>query len=201
MADEELCWTNADRPEECRHVTIHITGTNEIPDKAHGTALTYGLKYYFRNKFCIRQVGSEQEDPDYAEHDGKQSSNTKNNPTRQVHGKEKAVEKSTERAEGKQTSSGEGKKSVVSSKKSQKLKPLLGNAPIVKDCEQLEMKSDAESRPQEKAEKHSENKPSFDGKDETIKPKTEEKPESEEASSVEKEERHPVVSRVDSGFL
>ena len=67
-ADVELCWTNADRPEECRHVTIHITGTNEIPDKAHGTALTYGLKYYFRNKFCIRQVGSEQEDPDYAEH-------------------------------------------------------------------------------------------------------------------------------------
>lgn len=187
-ADVELCWTNADRPEECRHVTIHITGTNEIPDKAHGTALTYGLKYYFRNKFCIRQVGSEQEDPDYAEHDGKQSSNTKNNPTRQVHGKEKAVEKSTKRAEGKQTSSGEGKKSVVSSKKSQKLKPLLGNAPIVKDCEQLEMKSDAESRPQEKAEKHSENKPSFDGKDETIKPKMEEKPESEEASSVEKAE-------------
>lgn len=151
-ADVELCWTNADRPEECRHVTIHITGTNEIPDKAHGTALTYGLKYYFRNKFCIRQVGSEQEDSDYAEHDGKQSSNTKNNPTRQVHGKEKAVEKSTKRAEGKQTSSEEGKKSVVSSKKSQKLKPLLGNAPIVKDCEQLEMKSDAESRPQEKAE-------------------------------------------------
>ena len=187
-ADVELCWTNADRPEECRHVTIHITGTNEIPDKAHGTALTYGLKYYFRNKFCIRQVGSEQEDPDYAEHDGKQSSNTKNNPTRQVHGKEKAVEKSTKRAEGKQTSSGEGKKSVVSSKKSQKLKPLLGNAPIVKDCEQLEMKSDAESCPQEKAEKHSENKPSFDGKDETIKPKMEEKPESEEASSVEKAE-------------
>ena len=150
--------------------------------------MTYGLKYYFRNKFCIRQVGSEQEDPDYAEHDGKQSSNTKNNPTRQVHGKEKAVEKSTKRAEGKQTSNGEGKKSVVSSKRSQKLKPLLGNAPIVKDCEQLEMKSDAESRPQEKAEKHSENKPSFDGKDETIKPKTEEKPESEEASLVEKAE-------------
>lgn len=187
-ADVELCWTNADRPEEYRHVTIHITGTNEIPDKAHGTALTYGLKYYFRNKFCIRQVGSEQEDPDYAEHDGKQSSNTKNNPTRQVHGKEKAVEKSTKRAEGKQTSSGEGKKSVVSSKKGQKLKPLLGNTPIVKDYEQLELKSDAESCPQEKAEKYSENKPSFDGKDETIKPKMEEKPESEEASSVEKAE-------------
>ena len=25
-ADVELCWTNADQPEECRHVTIHITG-------------------------------------------------------------------------------------------------------------------------------------------------------------------------------
>lgn len=56
-ADVELCWTNADRPEECRHVTIHITETNEIPDKAHGTALTYGLKYYFRNKFCILLYG------------------------------------------------------------------------------------------------------------------------------------------------
>lgn len=184
-ADVELCWTNADRPEECRCVTIHITGTNEIPDKAHGTALTYGLKYYFRNKFCIRQVGSEQEDPDYAEHDEKKNANAATNPAKQVHGKEKAAGKSTERAEGKQTSSEEGKKPVVSSKKSQKLKPLLGNAPIVKECEQAEMKSEAESRPKEKVEKQLDNKQNSDGKDETIKPNMEEKPESEESSSIE----------------
>ena len=47
------------------------------------------------------------------------------------------------------------------------------------------MKSEAESRPQEKSEKHLENKQNSDGKDETIKPNMEEKPESEELSSIE----------------
>ncbi len=63
-ADLELCWTNIDNPKEANRVVTHIVGTHEIPDKAHGTALTYGLKYYFRNKFCMRQLGSLQEDPD-----------------------------------------------------------------------------------------------------------------------------------------
>lgn len=31
-------------------MVTHIVGTHEIPDKAHGTALTYGLKYYFRSE-------------------------------------------------------------------------------------------------------------------------------------------------------
>lgn len=63
-ADLELCWTNIDNPKEANRVVTHIVGTHDIPDKAHGTALTYGLKYYFRNKFCMRQRGSVQEDPD-----------------------------------------------------------------------------------------------------------------------------------------
>lgn len=62
-ADLELCWVNADRPEERRNVTIHAIGTHEIPDKAKGVAWTYALKVYFRNKFSIPQ-DSESEDPD-----------------------------------------------------------------------------------------------------------------------------------------
>ena len=67
-SDLELSWTNIDNPKEVNHVVTHIVGTHEIPDKAHGTALTYGLKYYFRNKFCMRQLGSVQEDPDGMEY-------------------------------------------------------------------------------------------------------------------------------------
>lgn len=67
-SDLELSWTNIDNPKEVNHVVMHIVGTHEIPDKAHGTALTYGLKYYFRNKFCMRQLGSVQEDPDGMEY-------------------------------------------------------------------------------------------------------------------------------------
>lgn len=67
-SDLELCWTNIDNPEEERRVVIHIIGTHEIPDKAHGTAMTYGLKYYFRNKFCMRQIDSVKDDPDGMEY-------------------------------------------------------------------------------------------------------------------------------------
>lgn len=67
-ADLDLCWTNVDNPKEVSKSVIHIIGTNEIPDKTHGTALTYGLKYYFRNKFCMRQLGIVQEDPDGMEY-------------------------------------------------------------------------------------------------------------------------------------
>lgn len=67
-SDLDICWTNIDHPEEERRATIHIIGTHEIPDKARGTALTYGLKYYFRNKFCMRQIDSIQDDPDGMEY-------------------------------------------------------------------------------------------------------------------------------------
>lgn len=67
-SDLELCWTNIDNPKEERHVVIHLIGTHEIPDKAHGTAMTYGLKYYFRNKFCMQQLDGVNDDPDGMEY-------------------------------------------------------------------------------------------------------------------------------------
>ena len=42
---------------------LHVIGTNEAPDKAKGAAWTYGLKYYFLNKFNIMQA-SGMDDPD-----------------------------------------------------------------------------------------------------------------------------------------
>ena len=42
---------------------MHVIGTNEAPDKAKGAAWTYGLKYYFLNKFNIMQA-SGIDDPD-----------------------------------------------------------------------------------------------------------------------------------------
>lgn len=61
-ADLDVCWTNADRPEERITATVHLVGTNDVADKAKGTAMTYGLKYYLLNKFNIPQNGDE--DPD-----------------------------------------------------------------------------------------------------------------------------------------
>lgn len=61
-ADLKLCWTNADHPEEKSYSDIHVVGTNEIPDKAKGSAWSYGLKYYLLNKFNIVQAGAD--DPD-----------------------------------------------------------------------------------------------------------------------------------------
>lgn len=61
-ADSEICWTNADHPEEKVTSVLHLIGTNDVADKAKGTAMTYGLKYYLLNKFNIPQNGDE--DPD-----------------------------------------------------------------------------------------------------------------------------------------
>lgn len=74
-SDLEICWTNIDRPKEKLRVIIHAIGTHEIPDKAHGTAMTYSLKYYFRNKFCMRQIDSAADDPDSMEHPEKDGGN------------------------------------------------------------------------------------------------------------------------------
>lgn len=74
-SDLEICWTNIDRPKEKLRVIIHAIGTHEIPDKAHGTAMTYSLKYYFRNKFCMRQIDSAADDPDGMEHPEKDGGN------------------------------------------------------------------------------------------------------------------------------
>lgn len=61
-ADLEICWINADHPEEKLTSVIHLVGSNDVADKAKGTAITYGLKYYLLNKFNIPQNG--EEDPD-----------------------------------------------------------------------------------------------------------------------------------------
>ena len=61
-ADLEICWTNADHPEERSYSVLHLVGTNDVSDKAKGTAMTYGLKYYLLNKFNIPQNGDD--DPD-----------------------------------------------------------------------------------------------------------------------------------------
>lgn len=61
-ADLEVCWTNADHPEEKITAFVHLVGTHDVADKAKGTAMTYGLKYYLLNKFNIPQNGDE--DPD-----------------------------------------------------------------------------------------------------------------------------------------
>lgn len=105
-ADLELCWTNIDNPSEMNRAVIHIVGTHEIPDKAHGTALTYGLKYYFRNKFCMRQLGSVQEDPDGMEYGTEESgTGTERNPSPQNRNK-KGIEPEipdTKNKDGKET--------------------------------------------------------------------------------------------------
>ena len=62
-ADLTVQWVNVDRPEEKETAVIHLIGTNEMPDKAKGTALTYGIKYYLFNRFNIDQGADE--DPDY----------------------------------------------------------------------------------------------------------------------------------------
>lgn len=183
-ADVELSWTNADRPEECRHATIHITGTNEIPDKAHGTALTYGLKYYFRNKFCIRQVGSEQEDPDYTKHDAEQDTNATDKPVQETHKRGKESNKAAERSEGRKGAAEDKKNPAVSSGKSKEMKTLLGNTPVTRVTEKAETEKDAAAR--EKGEKQAECVTDSEEKKEVITSKSGEKLRTEDTVPAEK---------------
>lgn len=183
-ADVELSWTNADRPEECRHATIHITGTNEIPDKAHGTALTYGLKYYFRNKFCIRQVGSEQEDPDYTKHDAEQDTNATDKPVQETHKRGKESNKAAERSEGRKGAAEDKKNPAVSSGKSKEMKTLLGNTPVTRVTEKAETEKDAAAR--EKGEKQAEHVTESEEKKEVITSKSGEKRRTEDTVPAEK---------------
>ncbi len=60
-ADLKVVWKNADDPSDEERVVLHAIGTNEMPDKAKGSAWTYCLKYYFFSKFAINQGA---EDPD-----------------------------------------------------------------------------------------------------------------------------------------
>lgn len=112
-ADLELCWINADCPEDRKYTQIHVIGTHEVPEKAKGTAWTYGLKYYLLNRFSIKQGGFE--DPDMmnnyprdeqkpAEHsveksDSKKDSNTGSRSERGSKNKQNAVRKQNDRAD------------------------------------------------------------------------------------------------------
>lgn len=75
-ADLKLLWTNVEAPQDFKEIKIHSIGTNEMPDKAKGSAFTYALKYYyyFFNKFTIDQDGDapdmQQEYYDEQEGDG-----------------------------------------------------------------------------------------------------------------------------------
>ncbi len=51
-------WVDADNPDDTETAQILLIGTHEVPEKARGTALTYGLKYYFLNRFNINQGGN-----------------------------------------------------------------------------------------------------------------------------------------------
>ena len=91
-ADLEICWINADHPEEKLTSVIHLVGSNDVADKAKGTAITYGLKYYLLNKFNIPQNG--EEDPDMR---GKKEEPSKKEET----SKKAAAAKKTETPEAK----------------------------------------------------------------------------------------------------
>ena len=73
-ADLKLLWTNVEDSQDFKEIKIHAIGTNEMPDKAKGSAFTYALKYYFFNKFTIDQGGDDpdmqQENYDEQEGDG-----------------------------------------------------------------------------------------------------------------------------------
>ncbi|MCD8074198.1 MAG: ERF family protein [Lachnospiraceae bacterium] len=51
-------WVDVDNPDDTETAQILLIGTHEVPEKARGTALTYGLKYYFLNRFNINQGGN-----------------------------------------------------------------------------------------------------------------------------------------------
>lgn len=99
-ADLEVCWTNADRPEEKITAVLHLIGTNDVADKAKGTAMTYGLKYYLLNKFNIPQNGDE--DPDM------RGANPTEEPPKEKAASGKKEEKKKKDAAGAREKAGDG---------------------------------------------------------------------------------------------
>lgn len=146
-SDLELSWTNIDNPKEVNHVVTHIVGTHEIPDKAHGTALTYGLKYYFRNKFCMRQLGSVQEDPDGMEYgtDEGDADAERNASSRNENGKgSRPVTSKPEQESGKdQKRATEPERNQISGNAIPEPKGTAGEKEIRKPAEPDKLKPDA----------------------------------------------------------
>ena len=112
-ADLELCWTNADRPGDKVRSFLHVIGTNEAPDKAKGAAWTYGLKYYFLNKFNIMQA-SGIDDPDMRgtekEEMPKQEASVK--PEKPKRNRKRQKEKKPQQSRSKRNRSGKRKRIV-----------------------------------------------------------------------------------------
>lgn len=120
-ADLELCWTNADRPGDKVRSFLHIIGTNEAPDKAKGAAWTYGLKYYFLNKFNIMQA-SGVDDPDM------RGTEKEEMPKQEASVKPERPKKKQEKAERKETAAKQEQAEPVREKKTDRKKLRDGNA-------------------------------------------------------------------------
>ena len=120
-ADLELCWTNADRPGDKVRSFLHVIGTNEAPDKAKGAAWTYGLKYYFLNKFNIMQA-SGIDDPDM------RGTEKEEMPKQEASVKPEKPEKKQEKAERKETAAKQEQTEPVREKKTDRKKLRDGNA-------------------------------------------------------------------------
>lgn len=78
-ADVILRWSNADNPLDAKEVVLHVIGTHEVAEKAKGTAWTYGLKYYFLNRFNINQGGDDSDLFDYQSEPEKREQQEKKN--------------------------------------------------------------------------------------------------------------------------
>ena len=120
-ADLELCWTNADRPGDKVRSFLHVIGTNEAPDKAKGAAWTYGLKYYFLNKFNIMQA-SGIDDPDM------RGTEKEEMPKQEASVKPEKPKKKQEKAERKETAAKQEQTEPVRDKKTDRKKLRDGNA-------------------------------------------------------------------------
>ena len=120
-ADLELCWTNADRPGDKVRSFLHVIGTNEAPDKAKGAAWTYGLKYYFLNKFNIMQA-SGIDDPDM------RGTEKEEMPKQEASVKPEKPKKKQEKAERKETAAKQEQTEPVREKKTDRKKLRDGNA-------------------------------------------------------------------------
>lgn len=168
-ADLDVCWTNADRPEEQKPVTIHAVGTHEIPDKAKGAAWTYAMKTYLRNKFSVPQ-GSD-EDPDMATHglsevseDGQtqpEETGEKDSRSSQKHAAGKAVKETAKQ----EPAAGKASGKEMPDRTRQEKKEPKGTAPDPKKAQDLnEKKTDAP--PEEKADEKPKDKPKASAKQE-----------------------------------
>lgn len=96
-SDLTVAWINVDRPEEMEKTVIHLIGTNVLPEKAKGSAMTYGIKYYLFRKFNISL--RDKEDPDFS---GNTVEDVAKEPVRNTPGEEQGkhceAKKNAERA-------------------------------------------------------------------------------------------------------